>query len=322
MTEPDTLVEDISRKFTTLRDKCSEFIVGNKPLIDALCIGVLSEGNILIEGIPGTAKTSAIKVMAHLLGCDTKRVQCSVDMQPSDIIGVRIWNSETKDFELKKGPVFTNILIVDEINRLPPKSQSAFIESMSEKQVTIDRNTFQLQRPFMAVATQNPFEHEGVYPLIEAQKDRFMISVKSEFLDKEGEIEIIKREDSGSLDIDRFLNSTEPIFTQDYVIQAQTGVKNIIVSDPVQNYISELVISSREHADVNLGISSRGTISLLKGSKALAALNGRDYVIPDDVKTLAKLVFPHRLILNYEAEISGSNPENVIKQILDTVEVP
>ena len=322
MAEPDTVINDISGKFTTLREKCSEFIVGNEPLIEALCIGVLSEGHILIEGVPGTAKTSAIKVMAHLLGCDTKRVQCSVDMQPSDIIGVSIWNPETKIFELRKGPLFTNILLVDEINRLPPKSQSAFIESMSEKQVTIERNTIRLQRPFMAIATQNPFEHEGIYPLIEAQKDRFMISVRSGYLDKDGEIEIIKREDSGGLDIDIFLASTDPIFTPEDIVRAQTDIKSIFVSDAVRNYISELVISSRGHSDVNLGISSRGTIALLRGSKALAALNGRDYVIPDDVKYLAELVFPHRLILNYEAEISGSNPQSVTRQILDTVEVP
>lgn len=322
MTETDTVITDISKRFSLLQKTCAEFIVGNESLIEGLCIGVLSEGHVLIEGIPGTAKTSIIKVMAHLLGCDTRRVQCSVDMQPSDITGIRIWNSDTKNFELKKGPLFTNILLVDEINRLPPRSQSAFIECMSENQATIDGTTLFLQKPFMAIATQNPFEQEGTYPLIEAQKDRFMISVKSEFLDKEGELEILRRENSGTLDIDRFISKTQPMFTPEEIKKAQNDIKNITVSYPVQNYIGELVILSRKHGDVSLGISSRGTIFLLKGSKALAALNGRDYVTPDDVKKLVKLVFPHRIILNYEAKISGSTPDIVTGQILDTVEVP
>lgn len=315
-------IRKISENFLSLKETCSEYIVGNESLIDALCIGVLSEGHVLIEGIPGTAKTSVIKVMSHLLGCDSRRVQCSVDMQPSDIIGIRIWNSDTKEFELREGPLFTNILLVDEINRLPPRSQSAFIESMSECQATIDGVTTPLKKPFMAIATQNPFEQEGTFPLIEAQRDRFMISVRSEFLSKNGEMEIIRRENTGALDLERFFSITRPLFRTDEILAGQASVKKITVSEPIQQYMGDLVMASREHGDVNLGISSRGTIALLRGSKALAALKGRDYVIPDDVKYLANIVFPHRLILNYEAEISGSKPKIVTRQILDTVEVP
>lgn len=320
--EFESEIRAISENFSSLKKTCSTFIVGNESLIDALCIGVLSEGHVLIEGIPGTAKTTLIKVVSHLLGLETKRIQCSVDMQPSDIIGVRIWNSDKKDFELKKGPIFTNILLVDEINRLPPRSQSGFIESMSECQATIDGITVHLKKPFMAIATQNPFEQEGTFPLIEAQKDRFMLSVRSEFLDIEGELEVIKRENSGLLDIESFLEKTEPVFSPRDIITVQEIVRKVVVSDQIQEYIRNLIIASREHGDIRLGISSRGTISLLRGSKAFAALCGRTYVIPDDVKTLAEIIFPHRLIMSYEAEVSGLKPEDVTRQILDTIEVP
>ncbi|MDD4127226.1 MAG: MoxR family ATPase [Methanomicrobium sp.] len=315
-------IQLISEKFKSISKTCSKFIVGNESLTEALFIGVLSQGHVLIEGIPGTAKTSVIKIIAHLLGCRTKRVQCTIDMQPSDIIGVRIWNSAEKDFEMKKGPIFTNILLIDEINRLPPRSQSAFIESMSEKQATIDGITIPLKSPFFAIATQNPLEHEGIFPLIEAQKDRFMLSVRSQFLNDDEELEIIKREHMGLLEIELFLKETKPALTSEEIIKLQESVKKINVSEPVLNYIKNLVIASREHGDVKLGISSRGSIALLRGSKSYAALKGRDYVIPDDVKHLAKLVFPHRLILNYEAEISGLQPDMIVGQILDTIEVP
>ncbi|MBN2734516.1 MAG: MoxR family ATPase [Methanomicrobiaceae archaeon] len=315
-------IEFISEKFLSLRTTCAEFIVGNESLIEALCIGVLADGHVLIEGIPGTAKTSIVKVISYLLGCESKRVQCSVDMQPSDIIGIRIWNSETRTFELNKGPLFTNILLVDEINRLPPRSQSAFIEAMSESQATIDGITIPLKKPFLAIATQNPFEQEGTFPLIEAQKDRFMLCIRSQFLKKEGEMEIIRRANDGMLDLEKFLYTTKPVISPGEIIRAQKAVKSVKVSDPVQKYIGDLVIASREHGDVRLGISSRGTISLLKGAKAFAAMNKRDYVIPDDVKYLAGIAFPHRLILNYEAEISGLTPEVITSQILDTIEVP
>jgi len=315
-------LQPILEKYTLIRKTCSEFIVGNELLTEALLIGVLSEGHVLIEGIPGTAKTSVIKIIAHLLGCKVKRVQCTVDMQPSDIIGIRIWNSETKVFELKEGPVFTNILHIDEINRLPPRSQSAFIEAMSEKQVTIDGITIPLEKPFFAVATQNPFELEGVFPLIEAQIDRFMLSVKAKFLNEDEELEIIKREQEDLLDIDHFFATTKPILTPEELLKAQESTKKITVSEPLQNYIRDIIVASREHGDVRLGISSRGSISLLRGAKAFAFLNGRDYVIPDDVKHLARIALPHRLILNYGAEISGSEPDLIIEQILDTIEVP
>lgn len=312
----------IVQKYTVLRQTCSEFIVGNEQLIEAVLIGVLSQGHVLIEGIPGTAKTSVIKIIGHLLGCETKRVQCTVDLQPSDIIGVRIWNYETKEFELKKGPAFTNMLHVDEINRLPPRSQSALIEAMSERQVTIDGITLPLEKPYFTVATQNPFEQEGVFPLIEAQIDRFMFCVRTMFLSEDEEKELIKREQGGFLDVDKFCATTKPIFTPEEVLKAQECIQKITVSDPVQNYIGDIIVASRKHGDVRLGISSRGSISLLRGAKAFAALNGRDYVKPDDVKHLARITLSHRLVLNYEAEISGSDTNTIVDQILDTVVVP
>ncbi|MBP2133123.1 MoxR-like ATPase [Methanomicrobium sp. W14] len=320
--KPDNDVRLISETYNSLKAICSEFIVGNERLIESVFTGLLSGGHVLIEGYPGTAKTSVIKIIARLLGCETKRIQCTVDMQPSDILGVRIWNSENKTFELREGPIFTNILLIDEINRLPPRSQSAFIEAMSEKQATLDGITIPLKTPFFAIATQNPIEHEGVFPLIEAQKDRFMLRVRPDYLTGEDELEIIKRENKGILDINRFLTRIQPILTPEGVEELQEIVKTVKVSDPVLNYIKDIVIASREHSDIKVGISSRGSIALLRGAKSYAAIKGRDYVIPDDVKYISKTVVPHRLLLTYEAEISGLSPETVLRQIFETIEVP
>ena len=268
--EFETEIQSICKKFAEIKDTCSEFIVGNEHLTEAVFIGVISDGNVLIEGMPGTAKTSVIKIISHLLGCKTKRVQCTVDMQPADILGVRIWNTDIREFELKEGPIFTNILLIDEINRLPPRSQSAFIEALSEKQATIDGITTPLKNPFFAIATQNPIEQEGVFPLIEAQKDRFMLCVKSGFLKDDDELKVIKREQEGNLDIIRFLKKKPPALSPSEIIKIQDIVKNLKVSDSVMNYIRNIVVATREHGDVKLGISTRGSIALLRGAKSYA----------------------------------------------------
>jgi MoxR-like ATPase len=315
-------LQELSAVFQSIRDSIGRFIVGNDALIELISIGLLSEGHVLLEGVPGTAKTTLVKAMAKLMGCDFKRVQCAVDSQPADIIGVRIWNAGTGDFELRKGPIFTNIMLIDEINRLPPKSQSAFIESMSERQSTIDGYTAPIAKPFFVIATQNPFEREGTFPLIEAQKDRFMFSLESQYLGREEELEVVRREYLGELNWDYFSDQLQPILQKSRIEEFTASVKKIHMIAPIQEYIRDLVMATRTHGDILLGVSSRGSIALVRGAKAVAALKGRDYAIPDDVKHVVPMAFKHRIILQPEAEISGITPDQVVQEILTSIEVP
>lgn len=315
-------IADISQNYTLMRNEIKQMVVGNDELIEMIFIAILSEGHILIEGVPGTAKTTLAKTCAILTECDFHRFQCSVDSQPGDIIGIQFWNAEKQIFELKKGPIFTNILLIDEINRLPPKTQSAFIESLSERQVTIDGTGFGLKRPFFAIATQNPMEFEGTFPLIEAQKDRFMFSVIATHLSREEELEIVRRERDGILNWKKYENVMSHLFSKKDILRDIEVVKQVHAGEDILTYIRDIVIATREHADIALGASSRGTIALLRGSRAKAALENRTFVIPDDVKNIAKYALSHRIILRREAEISGINSAAVIRQILDSVEVP
>jgi len=277
---------------------------------------------VLVEGIAGTAKSTLVKAIAQLVGCDFRRVQCGIDTQPADVIGVQIWDTHKREFVLRKGPIFTNIILIDEINRLPPKSQSAFIEVMGEHQATIDGITIPIERPYFAIATQNPFERQGTFPLIEAQKDRFMFSYKSEYLGGDAELEIIRREHSGALDWPAYLASLFPVLKKEELLLFSHYVTKVHIEDHILCYIRDLLMATREHPDVQVGVSSRGSIALVKGAKGLAAIEKRNYVIPDDVKRLAPFAFQHRLRLSQEAEISGVSPRQVIQGILDTTVVP
>jgi MoxR-like ATPase len=318
----DTELKAISTAYRKIHELVDFFIVGNDELIDLMFIGLLSEGHVLVEGIPGTAKSTLVKTMARLLGCDFRRVQCAVDNQPADIIGIRIWDPEQNEFVLKRGPIFTNVMLVDEINRLPPKSQSAFIEAMGERQATVDGITLPIDRPFITIATQNPFEREGTFSLIEAQKDRFMFSIRSRHLDDDGELEIIRREHSGRLDWDAYAARLPPVLTRDNLLLFSRIVKKIHIEEPVLSYIRDLVVATRRHSDIELGVSARGSIALVRGSKALAAIRNRSYVIPDDVKFLAPAAFQHRFLLRREAEIGGVSPQGLVQELVDTIEVP
>jgi len=324
MTESNatTSLTHISENVARMREEIKKLIVGNDELIDMIIIAILSEGHILIEGVPGTAKTTLAKTCAIILGCDFQRFQCSVDSQPADVIGVQFWDAEEKRFELKKGPIFTNIFLIDEINRMSPKTQSAFIEALSEKQATIDGIGHDLPCPFFTIATQNPMEFEGTFPLIEAQKDRFMFSVIATHLSGEEELEVIRREQDGTLNWKLFSEKLSPLFSGSSILNDIESVKKIHAGEDILSYIRDIIVATREHADINLGSSSRGSIALLRGSKAIAALDNRNYVIPDDVKRIAQKALQHRIILRREAEISGTNSSTVIRQILDSVEVP
>jgi MoxR-like ATPase len=318
----DQELSEISNSYDKIKEKVSQYIVGNQELLQIIFIGLLVDGNVLVEGIAGTAKSTLVKTVAQLLGCDFRRVQCGIDTQPADVIGIRIWDMQKREFVLQKGPIFTNVILIDEINRLPPKSQSAFIEAMGEQQATIDGITIPLERPYFTIATQNPFERQGTFPLIEAQKDRFMFSYKSEYLDGDAELEIIRRQYSGALDWHAYLSKLSPVLQKEELLLFSQYIEKIHIEDYVLCYIRDLLMATREHPNIQVGVSSRGSIALVKGVKALAAIEKRSYVIPDDVKRLTPFAFQHRLRLIQEAEISGVSPYQVVQEILDTTGVP
>ncbi len=315
-------LEQLATVYEQMRDKMGHFVVGNERLIELCMLSLLSEGHLLIEGTPGTGKTSMVKAMAKISGCGFSRFQCAVDSQPADIIGLRIFDTDKHEFNLRKGPIFNNFLLIDEINRLAPKTQSAFIEAMSERQATIDGITIPIDPPFCVIATQNPFEFEGTFPLIEAEKDRFMFSMKVSHLDEEGEFEIIRREHTGMLDWEPFYSRLEPVMNSTLIERFITASRSVYIEEHLLFYIRDIVMATRKHGDVHLGASSRASIALVRGCKARAAMQKRSFVLPDDIKWLAPLVLQHRIILEKEADLSDITPLQVVTEILEAVEVP
>ena len=320
-TELKAEIAEIARLSGVIHEKLDEFVVGNKALIDLVLMALLNEGHILIEGTPGTAKTTIAKTMALITGCTFNRIQGAIDIQPADMLGVRIYDPQKKEFILRKGPVFTNILLADEINRINPKSQGAFIEAMSERQVTLDGITLPLPSPFFVIATQNPHEFEGTFPLIEVQRDRFMFSIRSDYLNADDELEVIRRAQAGHLDWDAYSQTISPLLSPTKILHYVHIVKQITIEEPVLQYIRDLIIATRTHADIELGGSSRASLALLSGGKAMAAMNNRTYVIPDDIKQIATDALAHRIILSHDAEIEGRTKGQVLDEILTTVEV-
>lgn len=317
----DIELESMASLRDAISEKLTEFIVGNKELIDLIIISLLAEGHILIEGLPGTAKTTIAKAIALVTGCNFARIQGAVDLQPADMIGVRIFDQASMEFSLRKGPIFTNFLLADEMNRVHPKAQSAFIEAMSERQATIDGITLPLPNPFIVIATQNSYELEGTFPLIEAQRDRFMFSIEISYLNMEDEFDVIKRASLGQLTWNTFAAGIVPVADTEGLLHAIDTISRIRIEDPVLRYIRDIVVATRKHPDIGLGVSSRASLAFVKGAKVIAALSGRTFVIPDDVKQIAPSVLSHRLYLTREAEIEGLKPANVITEILDSIEV-
>ncbi len=315
-------LEQLATVYEQMREKMGRFVVGNERLIELCMLSLLSEGHLLIEGTPGTGKTSMVKAMAKISGCGFSRFQCAVDSQPADIIGLQIFDTDKHEFTLRKGPIFNNFLLIDEINRLAPKTQSAFIEAMSERQATIDGITIPIDPPFCVIATQNPFEFEGTFPLIEAEKDRFMFSMKVSHLDDEGEFEIIRREHTGMLDWEPFYSALEPVMNSTLIERFITASRSVYIEEHLLFYIRDIVMATRKHGDVHLGASSRASIAMVRGCKARAAMQKRSFVLPDDIKWLAPLVLQHRIILEKEADLSDITPLQVITEILEAVEVP
>ncbi len=321
LAEIEKEIAEISQLHRAIHTKLDAYVVGNQQLIDFILVALFSEGHVLIEGVPGTAKTTIAKAIALITGCEFTRIQGAIDLQPSDMVGVRIFDQNTRDFSLRKGPVFTNILLADEINRINPKSQSAFIEAMSERQVTIDGITMALPSPFFVIATQNPFEFEGTFPLIEAQRDRFMLNISSGYMNADDELSIIRRASSGHLNWELFSQSLNPILSPRAIEHHIKTIEQITIEDPVLQYIRNLVIATRTHPDIDLGASSRASIALVRGGKAMAALQNRIFVLPDDIKQIAPAVLSHRILLTREAEVEGLTTQLVLDDILNNVEV-
>jgi MoxR-like ATPase len=312
----------ISQFRDTMMKTVGGYVVGNTDLLELVLIALLSEGHILIEGTPGTAKTTLAKTVARATGCAFSRIQGAIDLQPADMVGVRIFEQSTRTFVLRPGPVFTNILLADEINRINPKSQSAFLEAMSEQQVTIDGETCMLPTPFLVIATQNPFEQQGTYPLIEAQRDRFMFGLQTGHLGPVDELDLVQRESSGRLNWNKFSASLDHGITREELLGLIRMVSTIHIGIPVMSYIRDIVVATRENGNIELGASSRASIAFVRGSRARAAIAGRAYVLPDDVKMLAHEILSHRILLTREVEIDGRKPTDIIDEILETVEVP
>jgi MoxR-like ATPase len=279
---------------------------------------LLSRGHVLMEGVPGVAKTYTSKALAKLLGLSFKRVQMTPDLLPSDIIGYYVFDQRSGGFVLRKGPIFANILLVDEINRASPRTQSALLEAMQERQVTIEGEVYRLEEPFMVIATQNPIEMEGVFPLPEAQLDRFLIKVVTGYTTTKGLIEIMKRAD----EIEEAIESLKPIVTREEVLEEFKRVRSVKVDDSIYSYIASIVEETRRHPAVRLGASPRAAIALVKMAKAWAYTSGRDYVIPDDVKAVAIPVLMHRIIVKPELELQGVTAEKVVEEVLSRVPVP
>lgn len=292
-------------------------MIGKREIAELSIVSLLAGGHVLLEDVPGVGKTMMVRALSKSLGASFKRIQFTPDLLPSDVIGVSVYNPTTLQFEFRPGPIVGNIVLADEINRTSPKTQSALLESMEEASVTVDGETIQLPKPFFVMATQNPIEYEGTYPLPEAQLDRFLLKIKMGYPSKEDEIEVLRRAER-ALPIDQI----ESVISLDQLIELQQQVKQVHVEDNIKEYIVSLAQTTRHNDKVYLGVSPRASIALMKAAQAYALMKGRAFVIPDDVQYLAKFVFGHRLILRPEARYEGATEEGVIENVLRYVPVP
>lgn len=299
-----------------LKKEVSKAVVGKEDVIELLAIALLSEGHVLIEGIPGVAKTTIAKAFSQAIGLKFSRIQLTPDLLPADIIGIFYYDQKSGEWTVKHGPIFANVVLADEINRAQPKTQSALLEAMQERQVTIEGVTYELPQPFLVIATMNPLEHEGVYVLPEAQLDRFMLKIEVGFPKKEEELLLLKRKSR-----DEFWD-VEPVVTREGLMKLMKKVKTVLVSDEIIEYIYEILSKTRSDERLLFGASPRAGEHLLYAAKASAFLDGRDYVIPDDVKNVAPAVLAHRLLLKAEYELEGIKTGDVIKEIIEDTEVP
>ncbi len=303
--------------FDALLANVEQVIQGKRDAIRLALVCLFAEGHLLIEDVPGVGKTSMAKAIARSMGGTWRRIQFTPDLLPSDVTGVSVWNRATNEFEFRPGGVFASVLLADEINRASPKTQSALLEAMEENQVTVDAHTYRLERPFMVIATQNPIELEGTYPLPEAQLDRFLLRVRMGYPSRESEVAILETHGAHPR-----VDDLEPVTSAEEIVAAAEVAARVHVAANVKAYIVDLVDASREHRELALGVSPRGALALQRAARALAASLGREYVMPDDVKRLAPAVLEHRLLIAPDAQLRGVGPETVVRALLTSVPVP
>ncbi|MGB9679837.1 MAG: AAA family ATPase [Thermoanaerobacteraceae bacterium] len=302
---------------SSMIENIEKVIIGKREAIELVIVTLLAEGHALIEDIPGVGKTSLVKALAKTINSDFKRIQFTPDLLPSDVIGISVYNQIKNEFEFKPGPIMSQIVLADEINRTSPKTQSSLLEAMEEKQITVDGITYMLPKPFMVLATQNPIEYDGTFRLPEAQLDRFMMKIEIGYPSKIDEMAILKNFETSDP-----LENLSSIITCEEIIQMQNNVKNIRIDDTMLKYIVNIVAQTRENKSIKLGASPRAAINLMRASQAKAFCDGRDYVIPDDVKILAGPVLSHRIILRSEEKFEGIDEKKVIRDIIDSLKVP
>ncbi len=310
----------VASKVNNVRVELAKFVIGQHDMVELMLAGIFANGHLLLEGVPGVAKTLSSKVLAKALDIDFSRIQFTPDMMPSDVIGTSVFNMKDSSFYFKKGPIFSNIVLIDEINRAPAKTQAALFEVMEERQITYDGTLYPMTFPFLVVATQNPIEQEGTYSLPEAQLDRFLFKIKLDYPELHQEEEILQRYKNNIKAPD--LNRVKPVFTVNEIQKVQDIVEKIIIEDNLVKYISSITHKTRNHGKIYLGGSPRASLSILKSAKAIAAIRGRDFVTPEDIQFVAKPVLNHRLILTPEAEMEGLSTEDVVNEIIQTIEVP
>jgi MoxR-like ATPase len=310
-------VSEIQKFAADVIGNVEKVIVGKQPVIEMVVIALLCEGHVLIEDAPGTGKTMLARAVAISTGLEFKRLQCTPDLLPNDVTGVSIFNQKTREFEFRPGPVFSNILLADEINRATPRTQSALLEAMGERQVTVDGVTYPLEQPFLLLATQNPIEYEGTFPLPEAQMDRFLFRISLGYPNLSSEDAMLQMQQLGHP-----IDSLQQAVEKSSLAELQRKVRQVHVEESVRRYILEIVKSTRQHSALSLGASPRGSLSLYHTAQARAALQGRDYVIPDDVKSIAVACLAHRMMMNPEDALSGGTTEDAIRELLKKIVVP
>lgn len=312
-------------KIADVIQEVKKVVVGQDRMVNRLLIGLFTNGHILLEGVPGLAKTLTVNTLAKVLHLDFNRIQFTPDLLPADLIGTMIYNQQAASFEVKKGPIFSNVILADEVNRSPAKVQSALLEAMQEKQVTIGDTTYMLDRPFLVLATQNPVDQEGTYPLPEAQVDRFMMKVHIDYPSKADEMEVMRRMANMS-----FSSEVNAILSKEEIFDIRNQINAVKIAEPLEHYIIELVFATRfpeqyglkeEAKYIQFGVSPRASINLNLASKAVAFMDGRDYVLPEDIKEIAEDVLNHRIILNYEAEADGINTRDLVKILMEKVPI-
>lgn len=311
---------ELALAVSQIKTELGKVIIGQQENIELLITSLLCGGHVLMEGVPGVAKTLTAKLLAQSIDVSFKRIQFTPDLMPSDVLGTSVFNPKTLEFEYKRGPIFSNIILIDEINRSPPKTQAALFELMEEKQVTIDGNTYPMQQPFLVLATQNPIEQEGTYRLPEAQLDRFFMKILVEYPKPEEEIELLKKFNYQTQS--QVTDLVVAILGKEKIMSLKQTIQQIIIEDHLLKFITDIVQSTRNHKKIELGGSPRASLALMQASKAFAAISGRDFVIPEDIKTIGIPVLRHRIILTADSEMEGTTEDEVLDDLFNTIEIP